>query len=141
MKSTSSGEFGGRIDDARDDHGDHEITLAARGWVEDGIESEFAKGAEDCGDVTVRLGAEDVKGFGQGIGGGAALEDMTQRLDLVRGPVGEVGEGAIFDFAIEAEGFAEEDGGRGAAVGDGCHVHVYIILYYLIYCKIIIVTT
>jgi hypothetical protein len=27
------------------------------------------------------------------------------------------------DAAVEAEGFAEEDGGRGVAVGDGLDVH------------------
>ena len=39
----------------------------------------------------------------------------------------EIGEGAVEDFAVLAEGFAEEDGGRGVAVGDGGDVHAYII--------------
>jgi hypothetical protein len=41
--------------------------------------------------------------------------------------MGEVGEGAVADLAVEAEGLAEEDGRRGVAVGHGGHVHVYII--------------
>jgi hypothetical protein len=43
--------------------------------------------------------------------------------------MGEVGDGAIVDFAILAEGFAEEDGGRGVAVGDDRDVHATILAY------------
>ena len=35
----------------------------------------------------------------------------------------EIGEGAIFHFAIFAEGFAEEDGRGRVTVGDGGDVH------------------
>ena len=51
--------------------------------------------------------------------------------------MGEVGEGAVADLAVEAERFAEENGGRGAAVGDGGDVHAYMIrlLIGLIQCK------
>src|SRR5437016_1475139 len=38
-----------------------------------------------------------------------------------------VGEGASLDFAVLAIGFAEKDGGRGVAIGDGSDVHAYII--------------
>jgi hypothetical protein len=41
--------------------------------------------------------------------------------------MGEVGEGAVADLAAETEGLAEEDGGRGVAVGHGGDVHVYIV--------------
>jgi hypothetical protein len=41
--------------------------------------------------------------------------------------MGEIGEGAVADLAVAAEGLAEEDGGRGVAVGDGGDVHAYII--------------
>ena len=39
----------------------------------------------------------------------------------------DIGERASLDFAVLAIGFAKEDGGRGLAVGDGGHVHAYII--------------
>src|ERR1700683_1645445 len=39
----------------------------------------------------------------------------------------DVGEGARFDFAVLAIGFAEENGGRGLAVGNGGDVHAYIV--------------
>jgi hypothetical protein len=41
--------------------------------------------------------------------------------------MGEIGEGAFSDFAVLSEGFAEEDGGGGGAVGDGLDVHGYRI--------------
>ena len=42
----------------------------------------------------------------------------------------DVGEGAGFDSPAFAIGFAEEDGGRGVAIGDRRHVHVYNIQLY-----------
>jgi hypothetical protein len=45
----------------------------------------------------------------------------------VRGELREVGQGTRFDLAVFAVGFAEEDGGRGVAIGDGGDVHAYII--------------
>jgi hypothetical protein len=39
----------------------------------------------------------------------------------------EVGEGAVADLAVETKGLAEEDSGRGVAVGDVGDVHAYIL--------------
>jgi hypothetical protein len=47
----------------------------------------------------------------------------------------EVGQGTRFDLAVFAVGFAEEDGGRGVAIGDGGHVHAYIISQLFRSCK------
>ena len=52
-----------------------------------------------------------------------ATEQTAQGLDAFGGPGGEVGEGAVFDFAVLTEGLAEEDGGRGGAVGYGGYIH------------------
>ena len=38
--------------------------------------------------------------------------------------MGEIGDGAVVDLAVLAEAFAEEDSGRGVAVGDYGDVHV-----------------
>ena len=37
----------------------------------------------------------------------------------------DVGDGAGLDFAVEAVGFTEQDGGRGVAIGDGGDIHAY----------------
>src|SRR5690242_11588255 len=76
----------------------------------------------------MRAGADDIKGLRKrSAEGSGALQDGAERLDLSRGPMGDIGEGTVVDLAMETEGLAEEDGGRGAAVGDGRHIHVYIL--------------
>ena len=52
-----------------------------------------------------------------------AAQSAPEGLDARRRLLGEIGEGAIFDFAPFAEGFPEEDGGGRVAVGDGGDVH------------------
>ena len=41
-----------------------------------------------------------------------ATQGATESLDPSGIPMGEIGKGTIFNFAVFAEGFAEEDGGR-----------------------------
>ena len=53
-----------------------------------------------------------------------AAKGATEGFDARRIPVGEIGEGAIFDFAVFAVGLTKEDGGRRLAIGDGGDVHV-----------------
>jgi len=48
-------------------------------------------------------------------------------LDFLGAEMGDVGEGAGLDLTVVAVGFAEQDGGRGVAVGDGGDVHAYIL--------------
>jgi hypothetical protein len=45
----------------------------------------------------------------------------------MRGEMRKIGESPGLDFAVVAEGFAEEDGGRGVAIGYGGDVHAYTI--------------
>jgi hypothetical protein len=97
--------------------------------IEEAVEMQFAQSAEDGGDVAVRAGAENVEGLRQrGSEGGGAFQDGAKGIDFGRGPVGEIGNGAVVDFAVFAEALAEEDGGRGVAVGDYGDVHVDRIL-------------
>src|SRR6267378_2330017 len=56
-----------------------------------------------------------------------AAQSAAERLDTSGIPMGEIGEGAIFHFALFAEGLAEEDGGGRIAVGDGGDVHTYFL--------------
>ena len=51
------------------------------------------------------------------------LEDETKSLDLVLGPLGEVGDGAFANAFTLAPAFAQEDGGAGVPVGDGIDIH------------------
>ncbi len=64
VKAASGGEFGSRIEDTGDDHGEHEIAGPAGLRVEDGIEVEVAQAAEDGGGVTVGKRTGDVESIG-----------------------------------------------------------------------------
>ena len=129
VKPASSGEFGSRLDDAGNDHGDDEIALAAGKRIEDGIQMQVAQATEYGGDMAVRQRTGDVEGLRQRSRGDSqrAGQCRAEGVNLMRGEMSDIGDGASFDFAVEAIGFAEEDGGRGVAVGHGGDVHAYII--------------
>ena len=96
--------------------------------IEEAIETQLVQSAEDGGDVAVRARADDIEGLRQrGAEGGRALQDGAQGVDLGGGPMGEIGDGAVVDFAVFAEALAQEDRGWGVAIGDDGDVHVDII--------------
>ena len=127
MQAAGGSEFGGRFEDASDDQGDDQIAFGATGAREEGFQKEAAQGTESGRDVAVRsrtLNTESVGGGDERF----AFEDTAEGVDLSGGPRREVGEGAFDDLCALAEALAEEDGGRGVAVGDGLDVHGYSIL-------------
>jgi hypothetical protein len=129
VEAASGREFGSRIENAGDDHGDDEIAIAAGNRIEDGVQTEFAERSENGSDVAVRKGAGDAEGVRQGgnRSGEGAGQSGAESFDLTRGEMGEVGEGAGLDLAVLAVGDAEEEGGRGVAIGHGGDVHAYSI--------------
>ncbi len=129
MKAASGGEFGARLDDARHDHGDDEVAPPAGGRIEEGIQLQVAEATQDCGDVAVRQRADDAETIRQSGGGDSRRtgEGEAEGFHLTSPEMSNVGQGTGFDFTVLAIGFTEEDGGRGIAVGDGGHVHAYII--------------
>ena len=129
VKAASGSQLGGRIDDAGNDHGNDEIALTAGSRVEDGIQFQFVQATQDRGDMAVRKGAGDVKGLRQRRRGSGQRtgQGQAEGFDLMRGEMSDVGNGATFDFAALAIGFAEENSGRGVAVGYGGDVHAYIM--------------
>jgi hypothetical protein len=86
--------------------------------IEEAVEMQLAQSTEDGGDVAVRAGADDVEGLGQRRReGGGAFQNGAQRIDFGLGPMGEIGDGAVVDFAIFAEALAEEDSGGELRLG------------------------
>ena len=57
VQAASGGQFGARVDDTSDDHGDDQIALAGGGTGDEGMEGEILEGTEDGSDMAVR-GAE-----------------------------------------------------------------------------------
>jgi hypothetical protein len=102
--------------------------MAAGLFIDDGVEMQSLESAEDSGDMAVRAGADDVESLRKrGADGSSAFQDRAESVDLSGWPMGDVGEGAVVDLAVTAEGFAKEYGGRGVTVGYGGDVHAYMI--------------
>jgi hypothetical protein len=129
VKPASGSEFGSGFDDAGHDHSENKIALAAWRGIEDGIQVQVAQATKDSGDMAVREGPGDEEGVRQGSGGDrkGASQGPAESVHLMRGEMSDVGDRASLDFAVEAIGFAEEDGGRGVAIGHGGDIHAYII--------------
>ena len=118
-------QLGAWIQDPAHDHRHAQLALTAALGGDQRVELELLQGAENGGDVAMGLGADDLEGvFEDGDVCGAA-QDGAERLELGRRPVGEVAEGAVLDLAVFAVAFAQEDGGRGGAVGDGGDIHAH----------------
>ena len=95
--------------------------LAESGAAESGGE------AQDIGHLFQRVqqakdGAES--GFGQRRMIELPAEGAAEGFDTRRIPVGEIGQGAILDFAVFAVGLTKENGRGRLAIGDGGDVHV-----------------
>ena len=93
----------------------------------------LAEGGRDAeiGGYLIERMKESEDGAAGGLGSSGqvefALEQQAESGDAGSGPGGDVGDGAILDFAVLAEGFAEEDGGGRGAIGDLRDVHNCII--------------
>ena len=107
---------------ALNDQGQHQVALARGLGVDQSRELQAADGFENHLDMAMRKGAFDDEEL-IGVDERDVLEDETESLDLVRGPLGEVGDGAFTDALAFAPAFSQEDGGAGVSVGDGVDVH------------------
>ena len=110
------------MENASHDHGHHQIALPARISIEDALQAQPAQGSQAGGDVAMGQRAEDGEGFAdrhQCL----ALDHPAQVVDLLGGPIGEIGQGHLTDLAALANGLAQEHGGRGVAVGHNVDIH------------------
>ena len=57
---------------------------------------------------------------------GAAFEEHTEPFDQVGGPIREVEQGPFLDPAVDPIALAQQNGGRGVAVGNGLDIHDYL---------------
>ena len=122
-QAPGGGQFRAGVDDPGDDHRQHAPALGRVRAGDRPVQAQLAQRPERGGDMAVGPRANDVEGVVEAGHRGAALEQHAQALDQRRGPFGEVGEGAFPDLAALAPAFAQEDGGRRAAVWDGFDVH------------------
>jgi hypothetical protein len=85
--------------------------------------------------VTVGLRAKDLERIGRRRSKGGTLQDLAQSFNFGRGPIGEIGDGAVVDLTVLPEGLSEENGGRGVAIGHNRYVHVDMITQEALTCK------
>ena len=62
-----------------------------------------------------------------GVDQGFVFEHAPEALDLVLGPMGEIGQGAFMDLFTLTAAFAQEDGRGRVTVGHGFDVHGNIL--------------
>ena len=118
MPQTGGGQLGGRIEQALEDHGQDPVPFGRGSGVDQRWELELPHDFQEDLDVAVRQGAfndEELVGMDQGF----VFEHAPEALDLVLGPMGEIGQGAFMDLFTLTAAFAQEDGGGRVAVGDG----------------------
>ena len=117
------GEFCCRLEDASDQHGEHEIAVAIAVGAQDAVEPDLAGGTECGSDMAVRQATDDGEGVALGGDDGATLEHAAQPFDVGGGPVRQVAQGALTHLAALAIALAQQDGGRRVPIGDGFDIH------------------
>ena len=129
IERLGGGELGGRRDDAADDHGHDEVDRPmavglARGLgPDDPVEADGARRAQHGGHVAMRQRALDGEGLLARGQHDPALQDAAQTLDVLGRPMAEVEQRAFAHGPAVPIALAQQDGGRGAAIGDGFDVH------------------
>src|SRR6266567_6097890 len=134
MPLPRGGQLRTGIEQALDDHGHNQIALRTTLGGNHRIQAEFANGQQHGFDVAVGqslLRGEQILGRNQGL----IAQQAAEGVDFLLGPIGEVGQGTFVDFVALAVALAEEDGGRGVAIGDGLDVHGITICIYIRPCQ------
>ena len=107
------GQLGVRRDHLRDRHRGHQVPVPGRHRVDQLLQAQLARRAQDGGDVAVRQAAGDLERPVQAGGGRrGALQHPGQGLDLGLGPGRQVGQGPVLDLALFAVAFPQQDRGR-----------------------------
>jgi hypothetical protein len=108
LEGAGASELGAWKKDACDDHGNHQIALAAGARRDEAVEAKLAESAKNKSDMTMRQGTNDFPRLIRE--GGFAAQTLANDFDEIVRQVGDVSESLVLDFTIFAEGAAEEMG-------------------------------
>ena len=122
-EGAGGGELRAGIENAPDDHGQHEVAAAVAVRAEDAVEADLVRRAEGGADVAMRQRTGDGEGLAFRRDDGAAFEHAAQALDMRLGPTGEITECPLSHLAVFAVALAQQDGRGRVPVGDGFDVH------------------
>ena len=134
LPGAGHGHFGLGIKDAGGDQGEHEIPLPARFPGDQGGQPQALHHPVHRLDVPLGLRALDHEARPCRLQVGA-LENGTQKLDLVHRQMREIGERALFDRLPLAVGLPQQDGGACAPIGHEMDMHAYRISHNAMYYK------
>ena len=113
------GQLGVRRDHLRDRHRGHQVPVPGRHRVDQLLQAQLARRAQDGGDVAVRQAAGDLERPVQVRGGRRlAFQHPGQRVDLGLGPGRQVGQGPVLDLPGLAVAFPQQDR-RAVTPGSG----------------------
>src|SRR5262249_54089620 len=109
IEASGSGQFGLRLKESGNDHGDDKVSLEAGVGGNDALEPQVSERPQDSGDMPVGARAYDVKSIVEVLDGGAAAQEGLEALDECGRPFGEIGQGTFADGVALAKGLAEQD--------------------------------
>jgi hypothetical protein len=120
------GQLRGRLDQARNDHGDAQRRFLLRlpaTLQQQPIEPELAQGPQRCCDMAMRQAALHRQRFATDRRHGIAAQHAAQRLDLRPRPIRKIGERALADLVAVTIALPQKDRGRRVTIGNALDVH------------------
>ena len=112
IERAGDGQFGGRRDNAIDDHRQNEVARSVAVWTEQTIETDRAGDAEAGSDMAVRQRAFDRQRLLSRRQHNAAFQQGAKPLAHLDGPMGEIEQRAFTNAAPVPIALAQEDSGR-----------------------------
>ena len=122
MPPPGGGELRAGVQQPSHDHGQDPVALRRTLRGDEPVQPQTPGHGQHRFDMAMGEGAFDGERF-LGTDQALSLEHPAKALDLLRGPVGEVGQGAFADPTAFAPAFSKQRRGPGVAVGDGFNVH------------------
>jgi len=114
------------MDELFGDHGHDETAIESRLGGKEGVKAKVSHGTQDGfnGPMRQRLfNAEQSAGRGKGL----ILEQSSEGLDLMVGPMGEIGQGAFDDLVALPCALSQQNGGPRVSIGYGFDIHGNIL--------------
>ncbi len=119
------------MDELFGDHGHDETAIGAGLGGYQSVKANASHGTQDGFDGPMRQRFFDAK-QGAGRGKGLILELSSEGLDLVLGPMGEIGQGALDDLVALPSTLSQQNGGPRVSIGYGFDIHGNMLSVYML---------
>ncbi len=122
MPPAARGQLAIRLEEPGGDHGHDGRALGRGAGRDERLEAEALHGGADSLHVAMVGGSHHLEELVDG-GQGVASQQAVQQLDPLRGPLAEIGQGAVLDLPALSVPLAQQNGRRRAAIGHGSDIH------------------